>query len=89
MVEDLSNMCEHYYARVKKAKETENMAQDIMLQKQMQDDPNSNKDVIYYDDSVSMLERTAFKLTPIIREVVSKMVQEEGKKEEKRDEEGQ
>lgn len=35
---------------------------------------NGNKEVIYYDDSVSMLERTAFKLMPIIREVNERMI---------------
>lgn len=29
-------------------------------------DNNNPKELIYYDDSVSMLERTAFKIFPII-----------------------
>lgn len=30
--------------------------------------------LVYYDDSISMLERTAFKLLPIITEVCTKMI---------------
>lgn len=34
------------------------------------------KDIIYYNDSVSMLERTSYRLYPIIKEVMSKLVKE-------------
>lgn len=35
---------------------------------------SSKADLIYYDDNISMLERTAFRVYPIIKEIVSKMV---------------
>jgi hypothetical protein len=39
------------------------------------------RNLVYYDDSVSMLERTAFKLLPIITEVCSKMIKNRDNKE--------
>jgi hypothetical protein len=46
------------------AKRNEQIAQDII---QSNDENDRNiKDLIYYDDSVSMLERTAFRVFPII-----------------------
>jgi hypothetical protein len=58
------------------AKKTENLAQDIIQQQKSEENgqTNINKDVIYYDDSVSMLERTAYKLMPIIKQVHEKMI---------------
>ena len=32
------------------------------------------KDIIYYDDSISMLERTAYRVYPIILDIISRMV---------------
>ncbi len=37
--------------------------------------------LVYYDDSISMLERTAFKLLPILNEVCTKMVKYKDDKE--------
>jgi len=45
------------------AKRNEQIAQDII---QTNDENDRLKDLIYYDDSVSMLERTAFRVFPII-----------------------
>ena len=39
-----------------------------------QENPQANKDLIYYDESVSMLERTAYRIYPIIQEVAERMV---------------
>lgn len=34
----------------------------------------SVKDLIYYDDSISMLERTAYRILPIIQDCASRMI---------------
>ena len=34
----------------------------------------SIRDLIYYDDSISMLERTAYRVYPIIQECASKLI---------------
>ena len=53
------------------AKRNEQIAQDII---QTNDENDRLKDLIYYDDSVSMLERTAFRVFPIIQECASKLI---------------
>ncbi len=64
MIEDMLTMCSFYYQKVLVAKRNEQIAQDII---QSNDENDRNiKDLIYYDDSVSMLERTAFRVFPII-----------------------
>jgi len=40
------------------------------------EDSTSKNDLIYYEHSVSMLERTAYRVYPIIREVCARMVPE-------------
>lgn len=37
---------------------------------------NINKDLIYYDDTVSMLQRTTYRVYPIIQEINSRMIKE-------------
>ena len=63
MVEDMFSMCQFYYQKVLLAKKNEQIAQDII-----QNDSNNDalKDLIYYDESVSMLERTAYRVYPIV-----------------------
>lgn len=41
-----------------------------------------NKELIYYDDSVSMLERTAYRILPIIQEVASRMIKSPNQEED-------
>lgn len=40
------------------------------------------KDLIYYDDSVSMLERTAYRVLPIIQECATKLISTNGSSNE-------
>jgi hypothetical protein len=35
----------------------------------MSDDDQSRQDLIYYDDQISMLERTAYRVFPIIDDI--------------------
>ena len=70
MIEDMLSMCSQYYHKVILAKRNEQIAQDIIQSNENNGDPNNNslKDLIYYDDSVSMLERTAYRVYPIVYE---------------------
>jgi len=70
MIEDMLSMCQHYYQKVLIAKRNEQIYQDAVI---CDSDP-SNRDLIYYDDSISMLERTAFRVYPIIQDCASKLV---------------
>ena len=47
-----------------------------MLSSLSKEDSTSKNDLIYYENSVSMLERTAYRVYPIIREVNARMVPE-------------
>ena len=38
-------------------------------------------DLIYYDHSISMLERTALRVYPIVKEVQARMVKQKGDQE--------
>lgn len=40
----------------------------------MSDDSASRQDLIYYDDQISMLERTAYRVYPIINDICNKLV---------------
>lgn len=46
----------------------------MILNEQMEG--NINKDLIYYDDTVSMLQRTTYRVYPIIQEINSRMIKE-------------
>lgn len=71
-------MTEHFYQKVNKAKKNEAIAQEIIANEQNIQDDNGQamKDLIYYDESVSMLERTAYRVYPIVQEVASRMVKQ-------------
>ena len=49
---------------------------DTHLSSLSRDDSTSKLDLIYYEHSVSMLERTAYRVYPIIKEVAQRMVPE-------------
>lgn len=69
-------MTEHFNEKVIKAKKYEVIAHNIIANEQNIQDENGQplKDMIYYDDSVSMLERTAYRVYPVIKEIASRMV---------------
>ena len=56
-------MCQYYYKRVNVAKKNEAIAQELIVNEVQHE---VNKDIIYYDDAVSMLQRTAYRVYPII-----------------------
>ena len=89
MIHDLMELCEMLNQKVSSAKEREVVAQEAiskgdtnLLMKMDKDDllqdftdTKLNKsDLIYFDEQVSMLERTAHKFYPIIQEVSKRMV---------------
>lgn len=47
-----------------------------------QDSDSSQQSLIYYDEDMSMLERTAYRVYPIVKEVASRMVSSLDAKEE-------
>lgn len=49
----------------------------------MSDDDASRQDLIYYDDQISMLERTAYRVFPIIDEICTKLVSSRPKQQRK------
>ena len=72
-MKDLRALTQVYY---KKAKEAKRKEQQLLEEQQEQlSDDDSRQDLIYYDDSISMLERTAYRVHPIIEEIHKKMVQ--------------
>lgn len=71
MIEDMLGMCSQYYQKVILAKRNEQIAQDILAN---EGGDSSLKDLIYYDDSVSMLERTAYRVYPIVQECAKKLI---------------
>ena len=72
-MKDLRALTQVYY---KKAKEAKRKEQQLLEEQQEQlSDDDSRQDLIYYDDSISMLERTAYRVHPIIDEIYKKMVQ--------------
>lgn len=60
----------------KKKKKTHSGAPDNYLHSLSREDSSSKLDLIYYEHSVSMLERTAYRVYPIIKEVAARMVPE-------------
>eukprot|EP00356_Strombidium_inclinatum_P005428 CAMPEP_0170487648 /NCGR_PEP_ID=MMETSP0208-20121228/6411_1 /TAXON_ID=197538 /ORGANISM="Strombidium inclinatum, Strain S3" /LENGTH=311 /DNA_ID=CAMNT_0010762001 /DNA_START=562 /DNA_END=1497 /DNA_ORIENTATION=+ len=89
MIHDLMELCETLNQKVSSAKQREILAQEaiskgdtqMLMQLDKDDllqdftDTKLNKsDLIYFDDQVSMLERTAHKFYPIILEVAKRMV---------------
>jgi hypothetical protein len=75
MINDLLQMCGYFYNKVIVAKKNEQIAQELL----MLDNNQANKELIYYDESVSMLERTAYRIYPIIQEVADRMVNSDGR----------
>jgi hypothetical protein len=62
MIADLEQLCLLFHGRVVQAKRNEQLSQELAT-------PDANgtaKELIYYDESVSMLERTAYRILPII-----------------------
>jgi hypothetical protein len=60
----------------KKKKKDHKGPPDTYLSSLSRDDSTSKLDLIYYEHSVSMLERTAYRVYPIIKEVAARMVPE-------------
>ena len=71
MIEDMYGMCQHFYQKVLIAKRNEQIYQDAAVNESSEP---STRDLIYYDDSISMLERTAYRVYPIIQDCASKLI---------------
>ena len=77
---DLLSLCEVNFKKSIQAKKREQKVHEEQEQIKATDagmsisQASSKADLIYYDDTISMLERTAFRIYPIIKEIVSRMV---------------
>lgn len=85
MIADLLGMCQYYQQKVIVAKKNEQIAQELIQNENINingaatgagdTSPGGGmKDLIYYDDSISMLERTAYRILPIIQDCFSRMI---------------
>ena len=80
MVNDLLELCEVNVYRTIQAKKREQEVHEEQERIKATDagvsisQTSSQADLIYYDHSISMLERTALRVYPIIREIQSRMV---------------
>jgi len=80
LILDLLSLCKVSYNKSIKAKKREQVVHEEQEQAKATDggvsiSQNSSKaDLIYYDDNISMLERTAFRIYPIVKEIASRMV---------------
>ena len=75
---DLLELTRVYYNKSKAAKRKEQLVHEQEQQEQLSEE-ESRQDLIYYDDQISMLERTAYRIYPIIKEICKKMVQSKPK----------
>lgn len=73
-------MCELNVEKTIAAKKREQEVHEEQERQKMESDnmdlsqTSSQADLIYYDHSISMLERTALRVFPIIKEIQSRMV---------------
>ena len=83
LIKDLRSLCKVYYDKAKIAKRKEQEVHEQELQDQLSDDDASRQDLIFYDDQISMLERTAYRVYPIIEEICTKLVSSRTKQKRK------
>lgn len=72
LLSDLKRLTRVFYKKSIKTKRKEQLVHEQQQAENLSDD--SHQELIYYNDDISMLERTSFRVYPIIKAICSKMV---------------
>ena len=74
MLKDLQRICEHFYGLSLSNKKNETFSREAMVSGEQC--TLDLKELLESDESISMLEKTAVRLMPILNQVVARMVRE-------------